>query len=249
MESEWGRIVRVAWKRLQPLWYADPADRRTKALTVQFESNRARVMLCPHLRICRNRLQPERVLSRRDHRQQNGGLIRLGFRAFGLEPCIQPRIVDLRPILPEVGVKSALNLQMIQLQFDDRCVFGKITARVTCAYMQSCQPMTLTLRFDNHIHLPSANNAQASLGSEIAEARYRSLEPPTGIPIWKCSSRNVRFGKDGLNCQRLPCQRPHTSARLADPSCSDPFGCAPATLIVESARYPVKVSLVCSPGH
>jgi hypothetical protein len=44
--------------------------------------------------------------------------------------------------------------------------------------------MTLALRFDNHIHLLSANNLQVSLGSDNAKVGYWSLKTLYGgIPI------------------------------------------------------------------
>jgi hypothetical protein len=62
--------------------------------------------------------------------------------------------VNLRLIAPEAGLEAALNLEMIQLQFDDRGVLGKIAARVGGANVQSGDTATLGLCLDYHAGLP-----------------------------------------------------------------------------------------------
>lgn len=56
---------------------------------------------------------------------------------FCLQPRAQPGIVDLRLILPEIGTQPALNLQMIQLQFDDCDASGEVSPDIRGSNMQS----------------------------------------------------------------------------------------------------------------
>jgi hypothetical protein len=55
---------------------------------------------------------------------------------------------------PEAGFEAALNLEVAQLQFDDRNMPRKITARVGDANVQSGDTDTPGLCFDYHAGLP-----------------------------------------------------------------------------------------------
>jgi hypothetical protein len=54
--------------------------------------------------------------------------------------------------MPEIGLQIALNLQMVELQFDGRNASRKIALNVIIAHIQTRDTATLTLRFDNHMH-------------------------------------------------------------------------------------------------
>jgi hypothetical protein len=64
-------------------------------------------------------LKTEGIFTGRDHGQRNGVPITLSVEVLGFEPSAQPGIVDIRLVIPEAGVKPALNLKMIELQLDD----------------------------------------------------------------------------------------------------------------------------------
>jgi len=99
-------------------------------------------------------LQFEGVLSRWDHGHRNRGSIQIGVAVLGLQPRAQPGIVNLRLVLPETGLQSALNLEMIQLQLDARNLFREITPNVPGANVEPGDSASLALRFDHHTHLP-----------------------------------------------------------------------------------------------
>lgn len=100
----------------------------------------------------RDGLQAEGVLSRWNHGQRNGTPIRILVQS-GFEPGAKSGVEDLRVSLPEFWIQSALDLQMIQLQLDNRNVLRKITARVTGSNIQAGDAASLALRFDDHTYL------------------------------------------------------------------------------------------------
>lgn len=69
---------------------------------------------------------------------------------LGFEPGAKPGIVDFRFALPEVGLQSALNAEMPELQFDVLHALGKIAADVVRAHVQSRDAMTFALCFNHH---------------------------------------------------------------------------------------------------
>lgn len=52
--------------------------------------------------------------------------------------------------LPEVGLKTALNAEMAELQFDVLRAFWKIAPDIIGSDVQSGDAVTFTLRFNNH---------------------------------------------------------------------------------------------------
>lgn len=62
--------------------------------------------------------------------------------------------MNLRLAEPKGGFQTAVNLQVIQMQFDDGNVLGKITAHVGDANVQSGDTATPGLCFDYHAGLP-----------------------------------------------------------------------------------------------
>jgi hypothetical protein len=73
---------------------------------------------------------------------------------LGHQPGAQPGIVNLRLAAPKAGLEAAVNLEMIQVQFDHRNVLGKIAARVCDADEQSGDTATLGVCLDYHAGLP-----------------------------------------------------------------------------------------------
>jgi len=71
-----------------------------------------------------------------------------------LEPGTEPRIVNLRLVLPKVRRQPTLNLEMIQLQLDNRNIPWKITPDIGDTDVQSRKAAALALCFDHHNCLP-----------------------------------------------------------------------------------------------
>jgi hypothetical protein len=96
------------------------------------------------------RTKSKNAFARRHHRQLHllpfsGSMIHLE-----VQPLAKPWIVNLRPSTPELRRQTALNLQMIQLQFNDANFPGKITTHIPGADMQSCDFATSELRLYYH---------------------------------------------------------------------------------------------------
>jgi len=69
---------------------------------------------------------------------------------FEIKPFAKPVIVDVRLTMPKLRRQFALNLQMIQLQFDCVDVLGKIPAYVSRADVQSDYSGAVDSRLDHH---------------------------------------------------------------------------------------------------
>jgi hypothetical protein len=61
--------------------------------------------------------------------------------------------VNLRLVLPEIRLQIALDLEMIQLQLDDRDALGKVAADIADPHVQTRHDATLAMCFDHHTHL------------------------------------------------------------------------------------------------
>jgi len=61
--------------------------------------------------------------------------------------------VDLGLVPPKIWRQPTLNLKMIQLQFDDSNVFGKVAPDIFYSHMQSGHSEAFALRFDDHTYL------------------------------------------------------------------------------------------------
>src|ERR1700679_857660 len=75
-----------------------------------------------------NRFELEGVLPRRDQDQRDRGPVRPVMEILRLQPGTQPGIEDIRLVLPKRRLQPALNLEMIELKFDDGNIPGKIKA-------------------------------------------------------------------------------------------------------------------------
>lgn len=73
-----------------------------------------------------------------------------GAEVLRLEPGTETRIVDFGLALPEAGPQIALNLQMIQFQFDEGNILGKVAANIRIAHMEPGKATTLAVCFDYH---------------------------------------------------------------------------------------------------
>lgn len=74
--------------------------------------------------------------------------------------------MNFRLSLPEIRLQPALNLQMIELQLDDRNVLGEIAPNVGRTNVQTCDAMSFGMSFHYHINLLS-NADEFSLGSQV----------------------------------------------------------------------------------
>lgn len=82
--------------------------------------------------------------------------------------------------LPKVGCEIALNMQMVQVQLDDRNTFRKIAPDVIDSNVQSGNSAALALRCNHHRYLPF--NARS----------IQSRESGWGIPPLMFGNRSVR---------------------------------------------------------
>lgn len=80
-------------------------------------------------------------------------MVRPAAKVLGFEPGAQARIVDLRMALPEVRGEPALDLQVVQLQLNNRGSLGEIATNVGGTDMQSDDTAALGLCSDDHIYL------------------------------------------------------------------------------------------------
>jgi len=114
-----------------------------------------RLLLHPDVTVHCEGQEPIRVVACGDHRQRDGGSIRSSMQVLGFEPGAEPRIVNLRLALPEIGREAALNLQMTKLQLDDWNTVGKIAPDVISADMETRNSDSLALCLDHHRYLLS----------------------------------------------------------------------------------------------
>ena len=67
-----------------------------------------------------DRLEAEGIMTGGNHRERDRRAIWFGMKVFGLKPGAQPGIENFRLPLPEVWIQSALNVEVIKLEFDGR---------------------------------------------------------------------------------------------------------------------------------
>ena len=66
------------------------------------------------------------------------------------QPLAESGIMNLRLIAPKLRTQPALNLQMVQLQFNHVDSFGKIPSDILCAHKEAGNFAALDLRLDHH---------------------------------------------------------------------------------------------------
>ena len=100
--------------------------------------------------------QAKRILARRNHRQGDRLPNRLHVGDLEIQPLAQPGIVDFRLALPELRGQVALDIQMIQLQFDDIDVLRKVAPYILRTDLQTGHFMSLASRSNQHLFPPSS---------------------------------------------------------------------------------------------
>src|SRR5258707_638948 len=80
-------------------------------------------------RLNRGRLQLEAVVAGGDQVERDGA-VGGAVEILGFKPCTKPWIVDFGLALPKVGLKTALDAEMPELQFDVRSAFREITTDI-----------------------------------------------------------------------------------------------------------------------
>ena len=101
----------------------------------------------------RGRLETERVMPGGDHGERYRRAIRFGMHVFGLKPGAEPGIEDFRLTLPEVWIQSALNIEMVELQFDCWNVFTEISPHIGLANMKPSDTTAFRVSFYDHRYL------------------------------------------------------------------------------------------------
>ena len=87
------------------------------------------------------------------HRERYRRAIWFGMHVFGLKPGAQPGVEDFRLALPEVGAQSALDVEMIELQFDGGDVFLKVPPHVGFANVKPGNAAAFGVSLYNHRYL------------------------------------------------------------------------------------------------
>ena len=77
-------------------------------------------------------------------------MLRRAVEIFGFEPGAEPGIVDFGLALPKIGLETALNAEMPELEFDVLRAFGEIAPDIFAADVQSREAVTSTLCSNNH---------------------------------------------------------------------------------------------------
>jgi len=111
---------------------------------------------------------------------------------LGVKPLTQPRVVNFRLAIPEVGSESAFNPQMIQLQFDGRHSSGEIALHVVDADIESRNSAPVVLSFDNHSLSPVDTTAiSAGLASPPRQDPYRLRKAVGRTSNWQLTVSSV----------------------------------------------------------
>ena len=97
-----------------------------------------------------DRLETEGVMAGGDHCERHWRTVRFGMHVFGLKPGAQPGIEDFRLALPKVWIQSALNVEVIELQFDGWNVFLKVAPHVGFANVKPGDAAAFGVGFYNH---------------------------------------------------------------------------------------------------
>lgn len=98
-------------------------------------------------------MDPEGVLTRWNESERDGGSIGSAMQMLGLKPSAETRVENLRLSLPEVRVQPTLDLQMIQLQFNDSDGLREIAPDVGNPDVETGDAATLGVCFDHHTYL------------------------------------------------------------------------------------------------
>ena len=96
-----------------------------------------------------HRLQLKGVIAGRDHGQRNSA-VGPAVEIFGFEPGAEPGIVDFGLALPEIGLQTALDAEMPELQFNVLGAFRKIAADVIGSDVQSGEAVAFAMSFNQH---------------------------------------------------------------------------------------------------
>jgi len=100
-----------------------------------------------------DRLETEGIMTCGDHRERHRRAIRFGMHMLGLEPGAQPGVVDFRLALPKIRLQSALDVEVIELEFDGRNVILKIAPHIGFANVKPGNTAGFGMRFYNHRYL------------------------------------------------------------------------------------------------
>jgi hypothetical protein len=101
----------------------------------------------------RDWLEAERVMPSGNHREGYRRAIWFGMHVLGLKPGAKPGIEDFRFTLPEVWIQSALNVEMVELQFDCWNVFTEISPHIGLANVKPSDTTAFGVSFYDHRYL------------------------------------------------------------------------------------------------
>ena len=84
---------------------------------------------------------------------------------FGLKPCAESGVVNLRPALPEIRFQPALDSQMAQLKLDVLRAFGKVTPHIVLSDVEGGNAATFAVCFYDD----KAPTLQDRMGTEVEQ--------------------------------------------------------------------------------
>ena len=148
-----------------------------------------------------DRLETEGVTAGGDHCEWHRRAVRFGMHVFGLKPGAQPGIENFRLPLPEVWIQSALNIEVIELQFDGRNMFLEVAPHVGLTNVKPGNSATFGVGLYNH-RLPALQRRTTL----IQGVRERIPLLAVGFAMRNASLGNSPAGRPKLvrSCARFP---------------------------------------------
>ena len=109
---------------------------------------------------------------------------------LGFEPGAEAGIGDLRLAIPEVGIETALNPEMVKKQFDGGNAIREIAPDIVNAHMESGDSMSFVLSFDYHKEPSVPRRICSVYGERLEGAARRYAESTLTVPHLKRVKRS-----------------------------------------------------------
>ena len=106
------------------------------------------------------RADDKRVGARGHEREQEGVATLRTAGHFEFQPYAQAGIVDLGAAVPEIGIKGALDLKIVEPQLDGGCSPREVAPRIRFADMEAGIGKSVAIGFHQHDHLPVVEVAE-----------------------------------------------------------------------------------------
>ena len=126
---------------------------------------------------CGDGLQAEAVFAGRNEGEGKGIAAGRAVEVFRFEPEAETRVANLTAAKPEFRTEPTLNLEVVELQFDDCRVPSEVAHCVDRADFDAGKDVALVLRFDDHVAL--------TLASKLGDVKARIETRAGANPSWK----------------------------------------------------------------